>query len=90
MVQFMIQGNRKNEWWLPLPTQISIINPLYQKWFSQLGQGGMVYPGTELTRIKMIGDFKYLICINGENSYIQNHSSKRKRLIHFLPLHDGS
>ena len=52
----------------------------------------MNYMRTELIKEETIGQFKYLICINGENSYIQNqtHQNRRKRLIHFLPLHDGS
>ena len=35
----MIQGNRKNTWWFPLPEQINVIQPLYNIWISRLGQG---------------------------------------------------
>ena len=91
-MRFLIQGNKKNEWWFPTPNQKKAISPIYKKWLSGLGQGGMAYPGTEVTANASFDGFTYIIFIAGDNSYIQNisHNDCRKRLIHFLPKHDGS
>ena len=92
MVQFLIQGDSPNDWWQPLPDQLKVIFNLYEEWKKGLGQGGMSYPGTEISARKKMGDFTYLIHICGEGSYMQNleHSDKRKRMICFLPEHTGS
>jgi hypothetical protein len=92
MVQFLIQGDLPNIWWQPLPDQLKVIYDLYEEWKRGLGQGGMAYPGTEISRRKKIGDFTYLIHICGSRSYMQNldHVDKKKRLIYFLPEHQGS
>ena len=51
-----------------------------------------MYPGTEVTANASFDGFTYLIYMAGPASYIQNisHKDNRKRLIHFLPEHDGS
>jgi hypothetical protein len=89
---FLVQGDKKNEWWFPTPNQKKAILPIYKKWLSGLGQGGMAYPGTEVTANASFDGFTYLIYMAGPGSYIQNisHNDNRKRLIHFLPEHDGS
>ena len=89
---FLVQGDKKNEWWLPTPNQKKAISPIYKKWLSGLVQGRMMYPGTEVTANASFDEFTYLIYIAGPGSYIQNisHNDNRKRLIHFLPEHDGS
>ena len=89
---FLIQGDQKNEWWLPKEEQKRVITPLYEQWVNELGQGGMAYPGTEVTVEKKMGDYLYLIHIAGMASFMQNmtHENHRKRRICFLPPHDGS
>ena len=66
--------------------------PVYEKWLKGLGQGRMMYPGTEVTANASFDGFTYLIYMAGPGSYIQNisHNDNRKRLIHFLPEHNGS
>ena len=89
---FLVQGDKKNEWWLPTPNQKAAITPVYEKWLKGLGQGRMMYPGTEVTANASFDGFTYLIYMAGPGSYIQNisHKNNRKRLIHFLPEHNGS
>ena len=89
---FLVQGNTKNEWWTPTSSQTAAITPVYEKWLKGLGQGRMMYPGTEVTANASFDGFTYLIFMAGPNSYIQNivHNDNRKRLIHFLPEHNGS
>jgi len=89
MIYFLIQGNKENEWLQPFKCQIDVIQPLYKQWQDNLGQGGMASSGTELNVEKQIGEFNYLIHINGDYSYMQNLKYKTKRSIHFLPKHDG-
>ena len=31
---FLVQGDKKNEWWLPTPNQKKAISPIYKKWLS--------------------------------------------------------
>jgi hypothetical protein len=87
---FLIQGNEKDEWWTPTNNQKNAIQPIYKKWWNGLGQGGMAYPGTEITANASFDGFTYIIFIAGAQSYIQNVLHQRKRRIHFLPEHDGS
>jgi len=89
---FLVQGDKKNEWWFPTSNQKAAITPVYEKWLCGLGQGAMMYAGTEVTANASFDGFTYLIYMAGPNSYIQNivHKDMRKRLIHFLPDHDGS
>ena len=89
---FLVQGDKENEWWFPTPKQKEAITPIYEKWLSGLGQGGMAYPGTEVTANASFDGFTYIIFIAGDNSYIHNfsHKDNRKRFIHFLPKHNGS
>ena len=89
---FLVQGDKKDEWWFPTPNQKAAISPVYEKWLNGLGQGRMMYPGTEVTANASFDGFTYLIYMAGPNSYIQNivHNDNRKRLIHFLPEHNGS
>ncbi|MDC0231510.1 hypothetical protein OAK19_06045 [Aureispira] len=89
---FCVQGDKKNEWWFPTPNQKKVILPIYKKWLKELGQGNMMYPGTEVTATASFDGFTYSIFMAGPGSYIQNisHKDKRKRMIHFLPEHNGS
>ena len=89
---FLVQGDKKDEWWLPTPNQKAAIAPIYKKWLGGLGQGRMIYPGTEVIANASFDGFTYLIFMAGPSSYIQNisHKDNRKRLIHFLPEHNGS
>ena len=89
---FLVQGDKKNEWWFPTPNQKAAITPVYEKWLRGLGQGAMMWAGTEVTANASFDGFTYLIYMAGPNSYIQNivHKDMRKRLIHFLPDHEGS
>ena len=91
-MSFCIQGDKKNEWWFPTPKQKEAILPLYEKWLRGLGQGNMAWPGTEVTANASFNGFTYIIFMAGPNSYIQNisHKDMRKRMIHFLPKHNGS
>jgi len=91
-MEFLVQGDKKNEWWAPTPNQKIAILPIYKKWLNGLGQGGMAYPGTEVTANASFDGFTYIIYIAGNNSYIQNilHKDFRKRYLHFLPEHEGS
>lgn len=88
----MVQGDKKNEWWFPKPSQTAAILPIYKKWLEGLGQGRMAYPGTEVTANASFDGFTYIIYMAGEGSYIQNitHKDLRKRSLHFLPEHNGS
>ena len=89
---FLVQGDKKDEWLFPTPNQKAAITPVYEKWLKGLGQGRMMYPGTEVTANASFDGFTYLIFMAGPSSYIQNisHKDNRKRLIHFLPEHNGS
>ena len=92
MISFLIQSDLPNKWWTPTKAQYNAIKPLYLKWVSNLGQSGMQYEGTEVTNEVKMGEFNYLIKIDGSNSYLKNltHKDHRVRLIHFLPSHDGA
>jgi len=88
---FIIQGDGVNEWWFPTTEQWKTIHPLYKKWKQGLGQGNMAAPGTEIKEKKKIGQWTYQINIAGGQSFMQNisHIDQCKRIIYFLPEHDG-
>ena len=71
---FCVQGDKKNEWWFPTPNQKKAILPIYKKWLKGLGQGNMMYPGTEVTATANFDGFTYSIFMAGPGSYIQNIS----------------
>ena len=65
---FLVQGDKKNEWWSPTPNQKAAIAPIYKKWLGGLGQGTMMHPGTEIVANASFDGFTYLIFINLMNS----------------------
>ena len=63
-MEFMIQGDKKNEWWVSMPNQKAAILPIYKKWLSGLCQSRMMFPGTEVTANASFNGFTYIIFID--------------------------